>query len=128
MESEKKIQNDILLKVSKSKLVRLFRNNTGMAWTGEIISRAAGMMTIKNPRPFHGGLVKGSSDLIGYKIVTVTEDMVGQELAVFSAVEVKAAQGRTTPEQEQFLRTIREAGGIAEVVRSPEEAARLFGI
>lgn len=64
----------------------------------------------------------GGSDLIGYRRVTVTEEMVGQDVAVFAAVEVKTARGRVRPEQQQFIDHIRNAGGIAGIARSVDEA------
>jgi hypothetical protein len=88
--------------------VRLFRNNCGA-------------LEDKTGRVVRYGLCKGSSDLIGYCTVTVTEDMVGQRLAVFVALEVKD-KGRLTPEQAQFLRVVKDAGGIAAEVRSVEDA------
>ena len=64
----------------------------------------------------------GGSDLIGYRKVTVTPEMVGQDVAVFAAVEVKTARGRVRPEQQQFIDHIRNAGGIAGIARSVDEA------
>jgi len=68
------------------------------------------------------GLCKGSSDLIGFRSVLVTPEMVGTRVAVFVACEVKAPDGRATLEQTNFLRTILDAGGIAMLVRSGDEA------
>lgn len=88
--------------------VRLWRNNTGA-------------LEDKTGRIVRYGLCKGSSDLIGYRTVEVTPDMIGQRIAVFVALEVKD-KGRLTAEQAQFLRVVAEAGGIAAEVRSPEDA------
>ena len=88
--------------------VRLFRNNVGA-------------LEDKTGRVVRYGLAKGSSDLIGYRSVVVTPEMVGQLVAVFVALEVKV-RGRLTAEQEQFLEVVRRAGGIAAEVRSVEDA------
>jgi hypothetical protein len=45
------------------------------------------------------GLCKGSSDLIGLRSLEITPELVGQRLAQFVALEVKAAQGVPSPEQ-----------------------------
>jgi hypothetical protein len=71
------------------------------------------------------GLHKGSSDLIGWKTVEITPDMVGQHVAIFTAVEVKTGSGRTTAEQEQFLQAVRAAGGIGVVMRDESQVALL---
>ena len=68
----------------------------------------------------------GGSDLIGYRRVTVTPEMVGQDLAVFAAVEVKTPKGRVKPEQQQFVDHIRGAGGIAGIARSVDEAKNIL--
>ena len=68
----------------------------------------------------------GGSDLIGYRRVRVTPEMVGQEIAQFAAVEVKTPRGRVRPEQQQFIEHIRSAGGIAGIARSVAEAQELL--
>lgn len=64
----------------------------------------------------------GGSDLIGWKTVTITNEMVGKEVAIFVACEVKSAKGKLTAEQRQFLEAVRKAGGIAFHARSVEDA------
>ena len=69
--------------------------------------------TMDGKRIVDAGLsVKGSSDLIGWQSVTVTSEMVGQQIAIFLAVEVKAAT-KATPEQKHFLDMVQKAGGKA---------------
>ncbi|MEO5375642.1 MAG: VRR-NUC domain-containing protein [Alphaproteobacteria bacterium] len=93
--------------------VRVFRNNCGVALHPD------GSRVVY-------GLCPGSSDLIGFRTVTVTPDLVGRQLAQFVAIEVKTATGRVSPEQRRFLDAVERAGGLAAVVRSPEAAAALF--
>jgi hypothetical protein len=59
---------------------------------------------------------KGMSDIMG-----VLKD--GRTLAI----EVKSRTGRMRPGQEEFLQTIRQAGGVAGVCRSVDDAVRLLG-
>jgi hypothetical protein len=43
------------------------------------------------------------------------------------AIEVKSRTGRMRPGQEEFLASIRDAGGVAGVCRSVDDAVRLLG-
>jgi hypothetical protein len=72
------------------------------------------------------GLARGSADLIGYRTITITPEMVGQQVAVFTSIEVKTPTGRIRPEQQQWLDTVQAAGGIAGVARSVEDAKALL--
>ena len=110
--SEQQIQQEIRIACSHGP-VRLWRNNTGT-------------LRDQNGRPVTFGLCKGSADLIGWKTVTITEDMIGQQVAVFLSVEVKTATGRLRPEQQAWLNTVQAAGGIAGVARSVSDAEGLL--
>jgi hypothetical protein len=111
-DSEQRIQQEIRLAVSKGD-TRVFRNNTGT-------------LRDANGRPVSFGLCKGSADLIGWRTVTITPEMVGQQVAVFTSIEVKTATGRLRPEQQQWLDAVQAAGGIAGVARSVEDAQALL--
>lgn len=110
--TEQQIQQDIRLACGKGNC-RLFRNNTG---------------SLKDPsgRPVQFGLCKGSADLIGWKQLTITPDMVGQKVAVFASIEVKTPTGRVRPEQQQWLKAVQAAGGVAGIARSVEDAQRIL--
>ena len=69
---------------------------------------------------------KGAGDLLGWKRVTVTPDMVGQQVAVFLSIEVKTPTGRIRTEQQQWLDAVQAAGGIAGVARSVDDALDLL--
>jgi hypothetical protein len=75
--------------------------------------------------PVRYGLQPGSSDLIGWRTVTITPEMVGQQVAVFTSIEVKTPTGRLRPEQKLWLDAVQAAGGIAGVARSVEDALRI---
>jgi hypothetical protein len=68
----------------------------------------------------------GGSDLIGYRKVVIRPEDVGKTVAIFTAVEVKTITGRVSTVQQAFVKHVQEAGGIAGVVRSVEEARRLL--
>jgi hypothetical protein len=86
---------------------RLFRNNVGTGWAG--------------------GVQKGSADNVGWETVEIeiTPAMVGRKIrwAVFLCIESKRSRGgRLEPDQRTWLEQVRQAGGIAVVARSSEEA------
>jgi hypothetical protein len=72
------------------------------------------------------GLCKGSADLIGWRTVTITPDMVGQQMAIFASIEVKTPTGKLRPEQKQWLTVVQASGGIAGVARSVEDAVAIL--
>ncbi len=109
--SEQRIQQEIRLAISHGD-TKVFRNNTGT-------------LRDQNGRPVQFGLCKGSADLIGWRTVTVTPEMVGTQVAVFLSIEVKTPTGRLRPEQQQWLDVVQAAGGIAGVARSVEDARAL---
>ena len=114
-------------------IATLFRQNVGVGWAGAAvpikragtISVSPGDVLVKNARPLHAGLVEGSSDLIGWTPVEIRPEHVGMTMAVFTAAEVKSKKGRPTDAQENFLEQVTVAGGIAGIVRSPEDAVQL---
>lgn len=112
MMTEQRIQQQIRLACSRGP-VRLYRNNCG------VLQDRRGV-------PVRYGLQPGSSDLIGWTTRTITPEMVGQRVAVFTSIEVKAEHGRLRPEQRQWLAAVQGAGGIAGVARSVEEAEALL--
>ena len=113
------------IRLTLGRKLRLFRNNVGQAWVGQVHRRGQEMW-IKNPRVLHAGLCEGSSDLIGWKSITVTPDMVGKKVAVFTAIEVKKP-GRDTTQadhlrrQQAWIDAVVVDGGIGRIVRSEEE-------
>lgn len=125
---EGNIQRTIQLFLSRFQNVRLFRNNVGQGWVGQLISNKNGTVTLANARPLHAGLCDGSSDLIGWKTVEITPEMVGQKIAVFTAVEIKTEKGRPTEAQNNFLSVVNRSGGIGFVARNENEAARGLGL
>ena len=110
--AENNIFKEIRLAVSTG-CSRLFRNNVGMNkdQTGRI---------------HRLGLCKGSSDGIGWHTVTITPDMVGEDIAIFLAIEAKTPTGRVSKEQQNFIDRVKGAGGIAGGARSAEDAVNLL--
>lgn len=72
-------------------------------------------------RVITSGFCVGSSDLIGWRTVTVTPAMVGTRVAVFVAIEAKVGDNTTTAEQRAFLDAVHAAGGEARVLTDTAE-------
>jgi len=124
--SEKNTMGLIQLALGKLPHVKTFRNNTGTGWVGTKCQSKPGTVVLKDARPLHAGLCEGSSDLIGWTEVTITPDMVGRKLAVFTALEVKTETGRVSEKQLNFIEVVAQAGGIAGIVRTPEGARTII--
>lgn len=114
----------------------IFRANVGKAWQSNDVVKVPRQMPVvmgprdvllKNARPFETGLPPGFADLFGLVAVEITPDMVGKNLAVFTALEVKDG-ARVSPLQRNFINAVNDNGGRAGVVRSVDDAERLvFG-
>lgn len=115
-----------ILVATSAEDARLFRQNVGMAWVGDIVDRTRTRLVLENYRPLHAGLCEGSSDTIGLSRMLITPDMVGSRVAVFTAIEAKTAKGRVSPKQKNFIGFVQQFGGIAGVARSPEEAVQII--
>lgn len=89
--------------------LRLFRNNVGSAQTTD-------------GRFIRFGLAPGSPDLIGWKRITITPDMVGTTVAVTVGIEVKNLGGRTRADQQRFIAHMQDFGCRAGIAHSVEEA------
>ena len=119
----------IMVKASKLGL-RLFRNNTGTGWTGKkmTVSKPTQVLitpqdiVLRNFRPLHTGLCKGSSDTIGWAPVTITQDMVGKKVAVFIGWEFKTSRGRATEIQKHFVNKVNEDGGFGIISYGEDQA------
>ena len=112
--SETKLQQEIRLALGTIPSLRLFRNQVGQ------------LPDPRTGRYVQFGLAKGSSDLVGFKTIKITPEMIGQDLAVFTSIEVKTAKGRLTPMQHNWLSCVRKAGGITGVARSVQDAIQII--
>jgi hypothetical protein len=108
--AETTLQQQIRLAIGTRPEARIFRNQVGSLpdpRTGRLVTF---------------GLARGSADLIGWRSITVTQAMVGTRLAIFTSIEVKTPTGRVRPEQQAWLETVQQAGGIAIIARSVPDA------
>ena len=112
--AETTLQQQIRLALGTHPQTRLFRNQVGSLpdpRTGRLVTF---------------GLARGSADLIGWRTVTITPDMVGHRLAVFTSIEVKTPTGRVRPDQAAWMGAVQAAGGIAGIARSVDDATAIL--
>ena len=123
-------ESDMLKKILlKMQDYVLFRNNVGLFYTGKEVFAAKqagrfpvipGDIVLRGARRVKAGLEVGSSDLIGFHPATITPEMVGDTVAVFTAVEAKTKGIRVTDEQRRFCEAVESAGGEAFVIWEDE--------
>lgn len=121
MNRETPLMHEIQLATSQAG-ARIFRNQVG---EGRFAMRGCAYCQ-RGGEYVTFGLGPGSPDLVGWKTVTVTPEMVGKKLAVFVGIEVKVPGAKTEAKrlrnQKQFLETIQAHGGIAFMATARDEA------
>jgi hypothetical protein len=122
--SESQLYGEILRALSRD-ATRLFRQQSGLLWSGQVISHSHNRLILANPRAVRVG-TPGIADLGGLTSVIVTPDMVGQRIAIDVQLEVKYGRGRATAEQANYIAAMQALGGRAGIVRSVEEAQRII--
>lgn len=131
---ESNVLREVWLAVSPDTV--LFRLNTGkgiVSNVGKVHWRQDGSALVEAARPIslgfgmpNGDPLVGAGDLIGWTVVTVTPDMVGKRLAVFTAIETKNSKGgRKRDAQKVFVGNVLKAGGLAGFASNPEEAKQI---
>jgi hypothetical protein len=129
---ETNIQNEIMIALSKAGAT-IFRNNVGVGWAGKaekqtqvrMVQVHAGDVVVRNARPLRAGLCKGSADLIGWMPVMITQEMVGETVAVFLAPEIKTKTGASSDAQVRFINAVNNSGGRAGVARNSSDAVQI---
>lgn len=121
---ETALQRRIQLELS-DEYTRVFRNNIGFAWQGSNFVIRNRRLIEGAARPVTYGLAEGSSDLIVPRSVIITPSMVGMRLLIFGAIETKET-GNPTPQQRQFIKVIRDLGGLAGIARNVEQAKAII--
>lgn len=101
---EKDLQNQVFVRLNSRNDIRVFRNNVGMGFLGTVIAEERDpsgdqKIILGNARRIRYGLHEGSADLIGWKSIKITPEMVGRKIAVFLSTEIKGPHGRMSEEQ-----------------------------
>jgi len=105
--TEAEVQKRIIEAANQRHDMRLFRNQVGCYKVGNRMIRT--------------GLCPGSADLIGWRQVTITPDMVGTTIAQFLSVEVKSPKGRVALDQQRWADAVARDGGCAILARRVED-------
>jgi len=124
---ESSVQQRVRLEAARLGL-HLWRNNSGACedMTGRQIRFGLGNDSAKLNRVFK------SSDLIGIAPTVVSQEMVGQTLGVFIALEIKASgwkpKSNDTREQAQrrFIDHVIGCGGIAGIINNADQIEGLL--
>lgn len=126
---EKRLTNERLKAIDPDR-ERLFRINAGEGQVGKQIRGAINIrkvigglpdaalnrsVLILNAQPLKAA-PPGWADLAGWETVEITPDMVGQKLAQFKMVEVKAT-GNLSDVQKKMRDLVQRMGGRFEVLR-----------
>jgi hypothetical protein len=114
--SETKLQQEIRLALGTIPSLRLFRNQVGQ------------LPDPRTGRYVQFGLAKGSSDLVGFKTIKITPEMINQEVAVFVSIEIKTERGKLTEVQQNWLQKVKSSGGIVGVARSIQDALKIVKV
>lgn len=104
--------HDAMLEASKLDAT-VFRNNIGVA----IYPDGAHVAY---------GLCPGSSDIIGWSPLVITQDMVGRTVALFTAIETKSHTGRKQDNQKNFIEQVQAAGGRAGFAKTLEDVRKIL--
>ena len=127
--SESEIQQEVQIEARRLNTM-LLRNNNGAFTdsTGRTVRYGLGNISKK-----HSETMK-SSDLIGFRKMVVTPEMVGQTIAVFTAIEMKSEDWKSTKKldereiaQKNFIDLVKSWGGIASFCNSVDQLKTILG-
>ena len=108
--TEHDIQNNIRLALAKLSIYSE-RINAGRFYGGKVIAHDENRIVLENPTQVMGA-APGTSDLIGFRPLQVTQAMVGTTVAQFIAIEVKKPGERPRPNQIKYLEMVNKRGGV----------------
>lgn len=106
----------------------LLRNNSGAFKNseGQLIRFGLGNISAKVNETMK------SSDLIGLHEVTITPEMVGKKVGIFTAIEVKGPHFKPSPKDKRyiaqcnFINLVNTKGGIGAVCSSKEQYDKII--
>lgn len=135
MASESTVQKKVWAALALAGTV-VFRTNSGKAWlsgAGPAKRLDDGTVIVPAGRPvglglvmINGDTVPGLSDLTGYTKVTITPEMVGRTLPIFTVIETKeSGGGRRKENQISFISQVTKDGGIGGFAASTGEALEI---
>lgn len=108
--TEHDIQNSIRIALAHRNIYTE-RMNAGKFWGGKVLAHDGRHLVLDNPTQVIGA-APGTADLVGFRPLQVTPDMVGKTIAQFVAIEVKKPGERPRENQLRYLRMINQRGGV----------------
>lgn len=108
--SETKIQNDVLRALSLRSDVLIWRNQVGK------------FRALDDPRRIVSVGTRGSADIVGIKKIDIHEGLIGSQIAVAFAIEIKTETGRLSAIQDRWRQAWSQRCGAYSVSRSVEHA------
>ena len=129
--SEGNVQNSGRLTAAKEGATT-FRNQVGAGWvctpdkTKKYTKNGRRYVLLEDPRWIEYGLGVGSGDTVGWKSVTITEDMVGKKIAQFVSIEYKTEDGRARKGQPEWHAAVCRAGGLSGFARNDEDVRKIL--
>lgn len=124
--AETGIVKEIRVAVARAFQAPLFVNLVGTAWFGAFVAMKDNVLSLRGARRKDVGLGDGSPDLIGWRTIRITAEMVGKSVAVFTGIEVKVPGENPRPDQLHWQKVLRAAGAICGVAHSPQEALQIM--
>jgi hypothetical protein len=135
MASESTVQRQVWAALAIAGTI-VFRTNSGKAWLsggGKVVHLPNGTVMVPHGRPVglglamvNGDTVPGLSDLTGYTKVTITPEMVGRTVPIFTVIETKeSGGGRRRENQVDFIAQVRKDGGIGGFASSSQQALEI---
>ena len=64
---------------------------------------------------------KGKPDAVGLTVLTITPEMVGKSVAVYTAIEAKKPGGSTSQAQKKVIEVLKKLGAIAGICYSIQD-------
>jgi hypothetical protein len=137
VQQSEKVTRDLIKRFCLKAKIFIWSNVRGNAFFGKPIVQGRDVL-IQNFRRVECGLAPGASDFIGITEVVITEEMVGRKVGIFTALEAKKSAFKRTgsafkrtgsdhdTEQQNFIKVVRDAGGIAGFVRNQDDLEMIF--
>lgn len=92
-----------------------FRNEVGEGWFFAPWMR---VFNEEDKRYLVYGLSPDTPDIVGFESITITPEMVGTKVAVFTGYEIKTGNAVQTAGQKNFQKILESMGGVYKLVRS----------
>jgi len=120
---EDQVQSELRLRIAQGGRTKVFRNNSGAFKdaTGRLVRYGLGNESVRANKVFK------THDLIGWTSVTITPEMVGQTVAIFTSVECKREgwvpnlNDERETAQRNWGDAVTQAGGIARFISDAEQ-------